>query len=54
MSYVQELKAFINAILNDTEPPVTGEDGLQPVRIGLAALKSLKEEKPVRVEVIHE
>ena len=51
-SYVQELKAFINAILNDTEPPVTGDDGLQPVLIGLAALKSLKEKKPVRVEVI--
>ena len=52
MSYVQELKAFIDAILNDTEPPVTGNDGLQPVLIGLAALKSLKENKPVKVEDI--
>jgi myo-inositol 2-dehydrogenase/D-chiro-inositol 1-dehydrogenase len=52
MSYVEELKSFINAILNDTDPPVTGNDGLQPVLVGLAALKSLKENKPVRVEDI--
>ncbi len=52
MSYVEELKTFINAILNDTDPPVTGNDGLQPALIGLAALKSLKENKPVRVEDI--
>ena len=52
MSYIEELKTFINAIVNDTDPPVTGNDGLQPVLIGLAALKSLKENKPVRVEDI--
>ena len=49
MSYLEELSAFTHSILNDTEPPVTGNDGLQPVLIGLAALKSLKEKKPVKV-----
>ena len=52
MSYVEELKAFVDAVANDKEPPVTGDDGLQPVLIGLAALKSLKEKKPVKIEEV--
>jgi myo-inositol 2-dehydrogenase/D-chiro-inositol 1-dehydrogenase len=51
-SYVEELKAFVDAVANDKEPPVTGNDGLQPVLIGVAALKSLKEERPVKIEEI--
>jgi myo-inositol 2-dehydrogenase/D-chiro-inositol 1-dehydrogenase len=49
MSYVEELKAFVDAVASDREPPVTGNDGLQPVLIGVAALKSLKEKKPVKI-----
>ena len=52
MSYVEELKAFVNAVINDQEPQVTGNDGLQPVLIGLAALKSLTEKRPVKIEEI--
>ena len=52
MSYVEELKAFVDAILNDKEPPVTGNDGLQPVLIGLAALKSLREKRAVKIDTI--
>ena len=52
MSYVEELKAFVDAVAKDKEPPVTGNDGLQPVLIGVAALKSLKEKKPVKIEEV--
>jgi myo-inositol 2-dehydrogenase/D-chiro-inositol 1-dehydrogenase len=51
-SYIEELKAFIMAVTRDEETPVTGNDGLQPVLIGLAALRSLKENRPVAVEEI--
>jgi len=52
MSYVEELKAFVDAIINDKEPQVTGNDGLQPVLIGLAALKSLREKRAVKIEEV--
>jgi len=51
-SYVEEIKSFIGSILEDKEPEVTGIDGLKPVLIGLAAKKSLREGKPVKVEEI--
>lgn len=49
-AYIAEIKAFCDSILNDTEPSVTGKDGLEPVIIGLAAKKSLAEGKPIRIE----
>jgi len=49
-SYIEELKAFTEAVARDEETLVTGNDGLQPVLIGLAALRSLKENRPVAVE----
>jgi myo-inositol 2-dehydrogenase/D-chiro-inositol 1-dehydrogenase len=52
MSYVEELKAFVDAVANDREPAVTGNDGLQPVLIGMAALKSLEEKRPVKIEEV--
>ncbi len=51
-SYVAELKAFVDAVRNDYTPPVTGFDGLQPVLIGAAALKSLKENRPVKIKKV--
>lgn len=51
-SYVEELKAFVDAVLNDSAPPVTGLDGLQPVLIGAAALKSCKENRPVKIKKV--
>jgi len=35
-----ELEAFIYAITNDTEPPVTGEDGLKALEIAIRCLES--------------
>jgi myo-inositol 2-dehydrogenase/D-chiro-inositol 1-dehydrogenase len=52
MSYIEELKTFVDAVAKDKEPPVTGSDGLQPVLIGTAALKSLKERRPVKIQEV--
>ena len=48
-AYVDEAKAFIEAVAEDKEIPVQGIDGLKPVLIGLAATKSLKEGRPVKI-----
>ena len=51
-SYVAEMKAFIEAVLNDTPPPVTGRDGRAPVVMGIAARRSYDEHRPVRLEEV--
>lgn len=51
-SFADEIKEFIDAIVNDIEVPVTGVDGLKPVLIGLAAKKSLEEGRPVKISEI--
>jgi myo-inositol 2-dehydrogenase/D-chiro-inositol 1-dehydrogenase len=52
-AYVAEMKAFIEAIRQDTPPPVTGLDGRIPVVIGLAAWKSYRENRPVKLGEIN-
>ena len=51
-AFIAEAKAFTDAVLNDTETPVTGFDGLQPVKIAMAAAKSLKEGRPVKLSEV--
>ncbi len=51
-AYAAELQAFVDAIQKDEPTPVTGNDGRAPVLIGLAALKSLKENRPVKVSEV--
>lgn len=51
-SYVSEMRAFIDAIENDTPTPVTGSDGRIPVVMGLAAWRSYREHRPVRLDEI--
>jgi myo-inositol 2-dehydrogenase/D-chiro-inositol 1-dehydrogenase len=51
-AYVEEMKHFVQCILEDKEPPVTGTDGRIPVVIGHAAWKSYRENRPVRVTEI--
>ena len=51
-AFVAETKAFVDAVLNDKEVPVGGKDGLEPVRIAIAAKKSLKEGRPVKLDEI--
>ena len=51
-SYVAEIKSFVDCIVNDTPPPVTGLDGRIPVVMGYAALKSHQEQRPVKLSEI--
>jgi len=51
-SYVDEVRAFIDAILNDKPVLVTGVDGRIPVAMAAAASKSFKENRPVKLAEI--
>lgn len=51
-SYIAEMQVFIRAVENDETPPVTGIDGRIPVVMGLAATKSLRENRPVKLSEI--
>jgi myo-inositol 2-dehydrogenase/D-chiro-inositol 1-dehydrogenase len=51
-AFVAEMSAFIEAIQQDTAPPVTGSDGRIPVVMGLAAWKSYQENRPVKLTEI--
>jgi len=53
-SYIAEMRAFAQAVLEDKPTPVTGRDGRPPVVMGLAARKSYDENRPVKLsEVEH-
>ncbi len=49
-SYASEIMAFVDAVINDKPTPVTGHDGRMALLVGLAALKSYQEGRPVKVE----
>jgi myo-inositol 2-dehydrogenase/D-chiro-inositol 1-dehydrogenase len=51
-TYVDELAAFVEAVENDTVPPITGKDGRIPLVMGLAAGRSLREHRPVKLSEI--
>jgi myo-inositol 2-dehydrogenase/D-chiro-inositol 1-dehydrogenase len=51
-SFVNEVSAFVAAVLDDKPVPVTGEDGRAPVVMGLAARKSYDENRPVKLSEI--
>ncbi len=51
-SYLNELNEFIDCVLNDRTPPVSGRDGLIPVVMGYAAKKSYLEHRPVKLSEI--
>ena len=51
-AFVTEVKAFVDAVLNGKDVPVGGKDGLEPVRIAIAAKKSLDEGRPVKLSEI--
>ncbi len=46
-AYLSELRSFFACIQEDTVPVVTGADGRAPVAMGLAALRSFRENRPV-------
>jgi myo-inositol 2-dehydrogenase/D-chiro-inositol 1-dehydrogenase len=51
-SYVREWEAFVAALANGAPPPVTTSDARAPLVIGLAAWRSVREDRPVRIEEI--
>ena len=51
-SYAKEIRAFVQAIEQDIETPLGITDGLEAVRMGLAAKKSLAEHRPVKMAEI--
>ena len=51
-AYVDEVSEFIDCIVSDKEVSVGIDCGLQPVLIGLAAKKSLAENRPVKISEI--
>ncbi len=53
-AYAAELRSFVSAIANNTPPEVNANDGLQSVRMALAAKRSLLERRPVRLGEIPE
>jgi len=50
VSFAAELEAFLASIREDGDPPVGGRDGLMSVLVGLAAARSMAENRPVKVE----
>jgi myo-inositol 2-dehydrogenase/D-chiro-inositol 1-dehydrogenase len=51
-SYQAEMAAFIGALQAGTPPPVTGADGRAPVIAAMAAQRSLRENRPVKLAEI--
>ena len=48
-AYVEELKHFTNAIIEDREPLITVHDGLRLVEISEACWRSYRERKPISI-----
>ncbi len=51
-AFAAEMREFILAVAEDKTPPVTGIDGRVAVAMGYAALRSVKEKRPVRLSEI--
>lgn len=51
-SFAEEMKQFVEALIEGKETPVTGIDGLIPIKMGLAAQKSVREGRPVKLSEI--
>jgi myo-inositol 2-dehydrogenase/D-chiro-inositol 1-dehydrogenase len=51
-SYAEEMKQFIEALTAGSDMPVSGTDGLMSIALGLAATKSAKEKRPVKITEI--
>jgi len=53
-SYLQEMRAFVDAVVNRKPVPVGGEDGLKAAVIALAAGLSARQNRPVKLSEIHQ
>ena len=52
-SYIAEMEAFVDCIVNDQPSPVPGIDGRVPVEMAMAAGQSYRENRPVRLDDIN-
>ena len=52
-SYLKEMELFIGALVNDTEMPVSGQDGLEATRIAVAAKTSMQQGRPIKLSEIN-
>jgi myo-inositol 2-dehydrogenase/D-chiro-inositol 1-dehydrogenase len=50
--YVEEVRQFIECVRDDKPTPTTGADGKAAVVLGYAAIRSLREKRPVKVSEI--
>jgi len=50
-SFINEIEVFVNCILNDHKPPVTGLDGRIAVQVAMAARQSYLDNKPVKIDL---
>jgi myo-inositol 2-dehydrogenase / D-chiro-inositol 1-dehydrogenase len=50
--YVEEVRQFVECVRDDKQTPTTGADGRAAVVLGYAAIKSLREHRPVKVSEI--
>jgi len=51
-AYMLEIKSFVDSFINNISISVSGKDGLESLRIGLAAKKSFQENRPVKLNEI--
>jgi len=51
-AYVEEMVSFIDSVRNNKPVAISGEDGLEDMYAALAAGKSLKEGRPVKLEEV--
>jgi predicted dehydrogenase len=52
--WTTEIKAFYQALIEDALLPVSAQDGLAALQIGLAAIESARTNKPVKLETMPE
>jgi myo-inositol 2-dehydrogenase/D-chiro-inositol 1-dehydrogenase len=51
-AFIEEMISFTDAVLNNKPVAVRGEDGLENMYAALAATKSLKEQRPVKIDEV--
>jgi myo-inositol 2-dehydrogenase/D-chiro-inositol 1-dehydrogenase len=51
-AFIAEAQAFVDAISNNTETTVGGKDGLMSVYVAMAADKSLRENRPIKLSEV--
>ena len=50
--HINQVQHFVDSVLNGTNPRYSAEDGIRSVRCTLAAIRSAREGRPVRVDEI--